>query len=320
MSPGKENQTEVERVRIIDSHVHIVSTIAGTGEEGELRALGDGSGRARYATGSVIQLIPECFGADRVTAEDLIREMDENGVERAVLLQGNYYGFQNLATWDAMQRYPDRLTGAAMYDPYAAGMKRVRAHLFEELSFKAVKFELSIGSGLTGLHPALRLNDEVMTEAIDYAAGLGQVIILDIGKFSSPSWQVDAARRLVIAHPEACFVFCHLLAPNGREENEDQWQKALECLALPNVWMDISSLTHNIRPDPKPYRKTAAYLEKAAGILGADKLLFGTDYPSVLKEYSYEECVNMVLAARFPDKDKEDILYGNASRLFFGEK
>ncbi|MBQ9010527.1 MAG: amidohydrolase [Clostridia bacterium] len=305
-------------MRIIDSHVHIVSAIAGTGEEGELRAVGDGSGRARYATGSVIQLIPECIGADRVTAEDLIGEMDRNGVERAVLLQGNYYGFQNLATWDAMQQYPDRLTGAAMYDPYAAGMKRVRAHLFEDLGFRAVKFELSIGSGLTGLHPALRLEDEVMREAVDYAAGHGQVIILDIGKFGSPSWQVEAARNLAVSHPETRFVFCHLLAPNGKAEDEGQWLWAMERLALPNVWMDISSLTHNIRPDPEPYRKTATYLEKSAGILGASRLLFGTDYPSVLKEYRYEECVNMVMNAAFTEQEKEGILYGNARNLFFG--
>ncbi len=305
-------------MRIIDTHVHIVAAIAGTGEEGELRAVGDGSGRARYATGSVIQLIPECFGADCVSAEDLIREMDRNEVEKAVLLQGNYYGFQNLATWDAMQKYPDRLGGAAMYDPYAAGMKRVRAHLFEELGFRAVKFELSIGSGLTGLHPALRLDDEVMTEAVQYAAGQGQIIILDIGKFGSPSWQVEAARSLVVSHPEARFVFCHLLAPNGKTGDEAQWRQALERLALPNVFMDISSLTHNIRPDPKPYHKTAQYLEMSAGILGADRLLFGTDYPSVLKEYRYEECVNMVLGAAFTEQEKEAILYGNANRLFFG--
>ena len=190
-------------MKIIDSHVHIVECIAGFGQQGELRALGDGSGRARYADGTVIQLLPETFRQDRVTAEDLIAEMDAQGVEKAVLLQGNYYGFQNLATWEAMQKYPDRLTGAAMYDPYARGKDAVRAHLFERLGFSAVKFECSVGSGLMALHPELRFDDPVMDDAIGYAAEQGHVIILDIGKCQSPSWQIEAVRKEIVKYSGA---------------------------------------------------------------------------------------------------------------------
>ena len=310
---------EDELMRIIDTHAHLVQCIAGFGEEGELRAVGDGSGRARYASGSVIQMIPECFHADRVLADDLIRDMDANGIEKAVLLQGNYYGFQNLYTWDAVMRYPDRFAGAAMYDPYAMGMQRVRDHLFRELGFTAVKFELSVGSGIMGMHPELRLYDSVMVDAIDYAAGCGQVIILDIGKYGSPSWQVEAAEKLVRRHPETKFVFCHLLAPNGREEDEAGWLGAMNRLALPNVWMDISSLSHNVRPDVAPYGKTRRYLAAARDILGADHLLFGTDYPSVLKEMSYEDCIAIIRDAEcFNEKEKAQILHDNADCVFFG--
>ena len=62
-------------MKIIDSHAHIVQYIAGTGNEGELRALGDGSGRALYASGSLVQMIPEEFHKDCVTPEDLIAEV-----------------------------------------------------------------------------------------------------------------------------------------------------------------------------------------------------------------------------------------------------
>ncbi|MBQ7486995.1 MAG: amidohydrolase [Clostridia bacterium] len=308
-----------DHMRIIDTHAHLVQCIAGFGEEGELRAIGDGSGRARYATGSVVQMVPECFHADQVLADDLIRDMDANGIEKAVLLQGNYYGFQNLYTWDAMTRYPQRFAGAAMYDPYASGKERVRDHLFRELGFTAVKFELSIGSGIMGMHPELRLNDPVMVEAIDYAANAGQVIILDIGKYGSPSWQVEAAEMLVRRHPETKFVFCHLLAPNGREADEPGWRDAMSRLALPNVWMDISSLSHNVRPDVPPYEKTRRYLAQARDILGADHLLFGTDYPSVLKEMSYKDCVDIIRDADcFNEKEKAQILFENADSVFFG--
>lgn len=301
---------------VIDCHVHIVETIAGFGREGELRSLGDGSGRARYATGSVIRLLPEHFHADKVTAEDLIALMDREGVDRAVLLQGNYYGFQNLASWEAMQAYPQRLTGAAMYDPYAQGAEQVRAHLFEELGFPAVKFECSVGSGLMGLHPGLRLDDEVMDEALGYAAARDQVIILDLGKCASTSWQIDAARREIAKYPQATFVLCHLLAP-GPGDGE-LWRQAMEALALPNVWMDISSLQHNLH-DQAPWPRTGEWLQRARDILGPDRLLFGTDYPSALKEADYGEYVDCIRdLAGFSQEEKSMLLWENAQRVFFG--
>lgn len=309
--------SDAVRTPVIDCHVHIVETIAGFGREGELRSLGDGSGRARYATGSVIQLLPESFHADTVTAGDLIELMDREGVDRAVLLQGNYYGFQNLASWEAIQRYPDRLAGAAMYDPYAQGAREVRAHLFEELGFSAVKFECSVGSGLMALHPQLRLDDEVMDEALGYAAGLGQVIILDIGKCASPSWQIEAVRREIKKYPQAKFVLCHLLAPSDRDG--DIWRGAMERLALPNVWMDLSSLAHNLH-DQAPWPKTGEWLRRARDILGADRLLFGTDYPSALKEAEYGEYVRCIRdLSGFTREEKAAVLGGNAMAVFFCE-
>ena len=303
-------------MKIIDSHAHIVQYIAGTGNEGELRALGDGSGRALYASGSLVQMIPEEFHKDCVTPEDLIGEMDRNEVEKAVLLQGNFYGFQNQYTWDAMQKYPDRLTGAAMYDPYACGKERVRTHLFEELGFDKVKFECSIGSGLMALHGELRMNDEIMDDAIRYAAERGQVIILDIGKCGSPSWQIEAVREEIEKYPDAVFVLCHLLAPSDRDG--EVWLPAMERLALPNVWMDTSSLSHNLRPDDYPYPKTIRALAQARDILGADKLLFGTDYPSALKEAPYENYVNFLLESDlFDAAEKQAILHDNAEKVFF---
>lgn len=92
----------------------------------------------------------------------------------------------------------------------------------------------------------------------------------------------------------------------------------MERLALPNVWMDTSSLSHNVRPDEYPYPKTVKVLEEARDILGADKLLFGTDYPSALKEAPYHNYVSCILEAEvFTEKEKQLILHDNAEQLFF---
>ena len=79
-------------MKIIDAHAHVVQCIAGFTSRGELRSAG--GGRARYADGSEFQMIPKQFG-ESFTADDLVSVMDENGVEKAVLLQGQFFGFQN---------------------------------------------------------------------------------------------------------------------------------------------------------------------------------------------------------------------------------
>ena len=80
-------------MKIIDAHVHLVQCIAGTGAGGELRSCGEG--RGMYADGSVCRLLPPGWG-DQATPERILQTMDDNGVERAVLLQGGYQGYQNL--------------------------------------------------------------------------------------------------------------------------------------------------------------------------------------------------------------------------------
>ena len=81
-------------MKIIDSHVHLVQCIAGTEANGEMRPCGEGRGIC--ADGTVYELIPAEWHTDTVTPERVLQIMDAHEVERAVLLQGGFLGFQNL--------------------------------------------------------------------------------------------------------------------------------------------------------------------------------------------------------------------------------
>lgn len=78
-------------MKIIDAHAHIAQYIAGFTSRGELRAAG--GGKARYSSGEIFQMFPPEMGDIGVTTESLLKVMDANGVEKAVLLQGNWLGF-----------------------------------------------------------------------------------------------------------------------------------------------------------------------------------------------------------------------------------
>ena len=57
-------------MKIIDAHVHLAQCIAGFGAEGELRACG--GGKAVYASGNVINMIPPELGEYDVKAEKVL--------------------------------------------------------------------------------------------------------------------------------------------------------------------------------------------------------------------------------------------------------
>ena len=153
-------------MKIIDAHAHIAPYIAGFTSRGELRAVG--GGKAQYATGEIFQMFSESLGDIGVTPESLLKVMDENGVEKAVLLQSNWLGFHNEYTYGAMQKYPSRFTGAATYDPFCLKVEEIRKRLFDELKFRAVKFELSNGSGLM-VNRTFDLDGDVMNGCYAHA-------------------------------------------------------------------------------------------------------------------------------------------------------
>jgi len=49
--------------------------------------------------------------------ENLIRYMDLNEIDRTVLIQCMYHGYDNSYLCDCLQRFPDRLHGVALLDP-----------------------------------------------------------------------------------------------------------------------------------------------------------------------------------------------------------
>ena len=265
-------------------------------------------------------MFPAVLGEYNVTPEAVLSLMDREGVEKAVMLQGNFIGPQNLYTWEAMQKYPDRFTGAACYDPFCRKYQDVRRHLFEELRFPIVKFEVSDGSGLMSYHREFALDGEMMEEQLCYAESLGLTVVFDIGRHGGCCWQVQGLAAAAKRHPGLQFVVCHLLAPQGRSYEND-WREAMKTLNLDNVVFDLASLSSNQRPEPYPYPTAIWFIKEAMHILGADRMMWGSDLPSNLCRDSYRHLFDYILESHvFTECEKESMLRNTADRIYFALK
>lgn len=301
-------------MKIIDAHAHIAQYIAGFTSRGELRAIG--GGKAQYCTGEIFQMFPPELGDLGVSPEALIKVMDENGVEKAVLLQGNFLGFQNEYTYEAIKKYPGRFVGAATYDPFCVKVDEIRKRLFEELNFRAVKFELSNGSGLMANRQPVYLDGRVMNNCYKHAAENGLSVVLDIGRPRNACWQVDALSDVVTKYPQVTFVICHLLAP--QRSDVELLKQSLGKLVRSNVYFDISSLAHNQQPEKYPYPTAVEHLRNAKSIVGSDKLMFGTDMPCNLASDSYAHLKDYIIDSEvFNSEELEDVFYNTAEKIYF---
>ena len=122
-------------------------------------------------------------------------------------------------------------------------------------------------------------------------------VLIHLGDKNSDWASPKRLARVMDAFPEITFIGAHL---GGYSE----WDVAKECLfGRKNLYLDTSSSMRFMKP------KTAKEIIRAHG---ADKILFGTDYP--LSDHKFEmECLKKL---RLKKEEYEMIYWKNAYKLF----
>ena len=134
--------------------------------------------------------------------------------------------------------------------------------------------------------------------------------------------QLPVAIRLVDRQPDLGIIIDHLAKPeirNGRIDPE--WKAGMAELAKRDniLGVKISGMVTEVL-DPEIDESTLrAYFEEALALFGADRLMFGTDWPvCLLRIGSYQEWAETVrgFVARLSPPDAAAILHDNAVRIY----
>lgn len=299
-------------MRIIDGHAHVFETLKGFGAQGELRSIG--GGRARWATGAEIEMIPKGLGNHSFTGEMLHEFLVSKGVEGAVLLQGSFYGFQNEYTCETAEKYPEFFIWAGTFDPFARSAKQIYDRITHEMGATAIKFETSTGGGLMGYHKDYDI-EAVLHDFVAEIAKNGQTLVLDIGGPGMSSFQPESIRKLAEEFPGLHIVICHLLAPTLKDEKE--FRAALGIVNMPNIWMDLAAVPWNVYPEAYPYPTGVKYIAEAKKAVGSDKLIWGVDLPSPVTRDTYEHLISYITEAEiFTEEELEKVFFQNCKDAY----
>lgn len=292
---------------IIDAHAHVFDSYWGYGPKGESWPAGDGV--IAFANGTAMRLLPEGTRGVAFTAEALLEQMDKAGIDRAVLLQAGLYGFRNRYVYECARRHPSRLTPAYTLDPYAASASDILGFI-DDMGGRILKFETSSGAGLAGYHPYFKIDGPEMTRVYEFAAARSGTVVFDIGSPGMASYQLDGLRKTIGLYSEIRFVVCHVLAPDGK--SGETWERDMQSLAADNVWFDIAALPWNIREE-YPFPSSIRHVERSRSLVGAGRLIWGSDVPLLLTLMEYRQTYDYLNASQGLDTaELEKILATNA--------
>lgn len=240
--------------------------------------------KATNATGDFYGITPACIG----TSEALLREGKRAGIDRFVLLP--------VAT------KPEQ---ARSINTFIRG--EVNAHaefhgfgtLHPDSATMLEEAEYILQSGLLGvkLHPdtqGFNTDDKRLFEVYDYLQGRGTLIVHCGDKrfdYSHPR----RLKKVIDNFPKLCVIAAHL-------GGWSLFDEAFALLKNSDCFFDISSCTMFL-----PSEKVAKYIRG----YGADRVLFGTDFPL----WSPETEVNAFKNLPLTSEEFEKIAYKNALRV-----
>jgi uncharacterized protein len=240
--------------------------------------------------------------AKLATADDLIAGMDRDGVDISVVMNIGWTRHElcvetNDYILEAINRYPKRLVGFCAFEPasHDAALKEI-----ERCAKAGIK-------GVGELRPDIQdfdIGDESTVGPL--VAELAKHKLIMATHSSEPVGHEYQGKggatpgllyRLISRHPSLRLVCAHwggglpfyALMPEVRR-------------ALQNVYFDTAA---------SPFLYSSRVYQQVVELVGADKVLFGTDYPLMSQRRALDE----VNTLDIPAETKEMILGGNAVRL-----
>lgn len=133
--------------------------------------------------------------------------------------------------------------------------------------------------------------------------------------------QLPVAIQLVDRQPDLPIILNHIAKPEARNGRiEPAWRSGMKELAKREnlIGVKFSGLLTEFPEGEGDAETVAAYFHETLEIFGADKVMFGTDWPVCLLRTSYRDWAESVrlLTEKLSDHDRKAILEGNAKRAY----
>lgn len=265
-----------------------------------------------------------------VTAESLVRMMDQHGVSASCVVQrGHLYGYDNSYIVEAARRFPGRLLPVVILDTQDAATPARLTELARHHGVRGLRMANTRPSQLDTAWMASAAAMQVWRTCADLALPVAIIFFQNQLEATLPLLRDIAAR-----YPALPILVDHLGIPWGASLPELAWAReaGIDTAMPPAPDFGIESTIHILERTPNVYFKfteinvermqeggvdTALVVRQMADRFGAARLVWGSDVGQSLR-WPYQDKVGHALAAaRLLDAgERSAFLHDNAARLY----
>jgi L-fuconolactonase len=131
---------------------------------------------------------------------------------------------------------------------------------------------------------------------------------------------MKSSQSFIKRYPDMPFILNHIANPNiSSGEHWESWRKQIKELAeLENVNCKISGMITKADPSSWKVADLSPYFEEVMEAFGADRVVYGGDWPVVLRAGAYMDWMEafLALSSALSKTEKEKLYYGNAERIY----
>jgi L-fuconolactonase len=246
-------------------------------------------------------------GINPAPVELLNETMAAAGVDKAVIVQPIHYLYDNSYVASCLRRFPGKFAAVGLVDRQAPDAPDQLERLVKEDGFGGLRIHLS------------RPDDPAEWAAPDQDPIWQRAQDLGVGFIShGPAALLPALEPIIARFPEVPLVLDHIGgAPTDEEPPFPLLSNVLNLARYPRVYVKFTPQNHKSKM-PFPHQDTFAAFRRIYDAYGPQRLMWGTNFPGVLKGGGYGPALELFQTHMdfLTDEDKEWLFHRAALQVW----
>ena len=288
---------------IIDAHSHLWLRQDTVVDGLPVRTLENG--RSLFM-GEVRQMLPPFMTVGKNSVETFLSNMDYAQVAAAVITQEYIDGFQNDYLSEIMHRYPERFFVCGLCEFRKPGYLRQAEELINT-GFKAIKIpaqRLLLPEG------RVLLNCDEMMQMFRMMEKRNILLSIDLADGDRQTGELEEVIRECPGLKIAIGHFGMVTRPD--------WTAQIKLARHKNVRIESGGITWLFNDEFYPFHGAIRAIREAAGLVGFDKLMWGSDYPRTITAITYRMSYDFILKSKELAEEEKALFLGINAKSFYG--
>ena len=293
----------MQNTLIIDAHSHLWLKQDAVWNGMRVKTLENG--RSFFLT-EERQMVPPFMIDGKNSAEVFLSNMDYAQVGGAVVVQELIDGLQNDYLETVMRKYPERFFVCGMCD-YFAGHILEQANALKDRGFKGIAVP---GHRLLTDSQRIALNSDEMMAMFHMMEDNGMVLSLCLAEGDT---QLGEINEVIAECPDLKIAIGHfgMVTVPG-------WKDQIMLARHPKVMIESGGITWLFNSEFYPFDGAVKAIREAIDMVGAEKLMWGSDYPRTITAITYRMSYDFVCKSTLLDEKEKRLFLGENAKAFYG--